>query len=175
MLVVFCSWVCSLLLDVRKLDECRRYLVCVLLWLPTLRFLICHYDGSVALTVWDLINPLVACFTIKFEWHQVRPWMVYNCLLCPIRLRTINLFSWLFLLPYPPTSSFFVFLSSLVKSAMAPERKKLGSLLDAIPPINPNSQLPFYGNYRSVVSEFELLRMVRMGVLFPTELSLWRV
>lgn len=57
---------------------------------------------------------------------------------------------------------------------MAPRRKK-GSSVDTIPPINPNSQLPFCGNYKSSVSESELLRLVRMGVFPLKELSLWRV
>jgi hypothetical protein len=47
--------------------------------------------------------------------------------------------------------------------------------VDAIPLINLNSELPFCGNYRSIVSKSELLRMVRMGVVPPKELSLWRV
>jgi hypothetical protein len=47
--------------------------------------------------------------------------------------------------------------------------------VDVIPPIDPNSQLPFSGNYRSSVSESELLHLVRMCVFPPKELSLWRV
>jgi hypothetical protein len=58
---------------------------------------------------------------------------------------------------------------------MAPRRKIKGSSVDMIPPINPNSQLPFCGNYKSSISESELLRLVRMVVFPPKELSLWRV
>jgi hypothetical protein len=44
-----------------------------------------------------------------------------------------------------------------------------------IPPIDPNSQLPFAGNHMSVISEFDLLRLVDVGVLPPKELCSWRI
>jgi hypothetical protein len=58
---------------------------------------------------------------------------------------------------------------------MAPKRKKQGTSAPVIPPINPNSQLPFCGNYASIVSESDLLHLVEIGVLAPKELSSWRV
>jgi hypothetical protein len=44
-----------------------------------------------------------------------------------------------------------------------------------IPPIDPNSQLPFAGNHMSVISETELLHLVSIGVLPPRELCSWRI
>lgn len=44
--------------------------------------------------------------------------------------------------------------------------------VDAIPPLDLNSQLPFCGNYKSSVFESDLLRLVHMGVLPHKELSL---
>ena len=41
--------------------------------------------------------------------------------------------------------------------------------------IDPNSQLPFCGNYTSIVSESDLLHLVQVGVLPPKELSSWNV
>jgi hypothetical protein len=68
-----------------------------------------------------------------------------------------------------------MFFPTLVRSNMAPKRKKQWPSMDVIPPLDPNSQLPFSGNYRSSVFEFALLYLVGMGVLPPKELSLWRV
>jgi hypothetical protein len=42
-----------------------------------------------------------------------------------------------------------------------------------IPPIDPNSQLPFAGNRMSVVSEPDLLHLVSIAVLPPKELCSW--
>jgi hypothetical protein len=53
---------------------------------------------------------------------------------------------------------------------MAPRKKKHGSVVPVIPPIDPNSQLPFSGNYASVVSESDLLHLVEIGVLPSNEL-----
>jgi hypothetical protein len=39
-----------------------------------------------------------------------------------------------------------------------------------IPPIDPNSQLPFAGNHMSVVSESDLFHLFDVGVLLPKEL-----
>jgi hypothetical protein len=58
---------------------------------------------------------------------------------------------------------------------MAPKRKSQNSAATVIPPINPNSQLPFAGNHMSVVSESDLLHLVSVGVLPPKELCSWRI
>jgi hypothetical protein len=56
---------------------------------------------------------------------------------------------------------------------MAPKRKKQNSVAVVIPPIDPNSQLPFAGNHMFVVSESDLLHLVDVGVLPPKELCSW--
>jgi hypothetical protein len=58
---------------------------------------------------------------------------------------------------------------------MAPKRKASSSSVAIIPPIDPNSQLPFVGNHMSVVSESDLLHLVSIGVLPPKELYSWRI
>jgi hypothetical protein len=58
---------------------------------------------------------------------------------------------------------------------MAPKRKNQSSAAAVIPPIDPNSQLPFAGNHMSVVSESNLLRLVDVGVVPPKELCSWRI
>jgi hypothetical protein len=58
---------------------------------------------------------------------------------------------------------------------MAPKRKSYNSTAAIIPPIDPNSQLPFAGNHMSVVSESDLLHLVSVGVLPPKELCSWRI
>jgi hypothetical protein len=58
---------------------------------------------------------------------------------------------------------------------MAPKRKASSSSTTVIPPIDPNSQLPFAGNHMSVVSEPDLLHLVSIGVLPPKELCSWRI
>jgi hypothetical protein len=58
---------------------------------------------------------------------------------------------------------------------MAHKRKKQSSTVVVIPPIDPNSQLPFAGNHMFVISEFDLLRLVDAGVLPPKELCSWRI
>jgi hypothetical protein len=58
---------------------------------------------------------------------------------------------------------------------MAPKRKASSSSVAIIPPIDPNSQLPFTGNHMSVVSESDLLHLVSIGVLPPKELCSWRI
>jgi hypothetical protein len=58
---------------------------------------------------------------------------------------------------------------------MAPRKKKYGSIVPVIPPIDPNSQLPFCGNYTSVVSESDLLHLVEISVLPSKELCSWWV
>jgi hypothetical protein len=58
---------------------------------------------------------------------------------------------------------------------MAPKRKSQNSAAAVIPPIDPNSQLPFAGNHMSVVSESDLLHLVSVGVIPPKELCSWRI
>jgi hypothetical protein len=58
---------------------------------------------------------------------------------------------------------------------MAPKRKRQSSATASIPPIDPNSQLPFVGNHMSVVSEFDLFHLVDVVVLLPKELCSWRI
>jgi hypothetical protein len=58
---------------------------------------------------------------------------------------------------------------------MAPKRKASSSSAVVIPPIDPNSQLPFAGNHMSVISEPELLHLVSIGILPPRELCSWRI
>jgi hypothetical protein len=53
---------------------------------------------------------------------------------------------------------------------MAPKRKRQRAAVSIIPPIDPNSQLPFAGNHMSIISESDLLRLVETGVLPPKEL-----
>jgi hypothetical protein len=65
--------------------------------------------------------------------------------------------------------------SSRNKIEMAPKRKNQGSSVVSIPPLDPNSQLPFAGNHMSVVSESNLLHLVSVRVLPPNELCSWRI
>jgi hypothetical protein len=58
---------------------------------------------------------------------------------------------------------------------MAPKRKRQSDDVPIIPPIDPNSQLPFVGNHMSIVSESDLLHLVETGVLPPKELCSWRI
>jgi hypothetical protein len=58
---------------------------------------------------------------------------------------------------------------------MASKRKSQNSSAAIIPPIDPNSQLPFAGNHMSIVSEPDLLHIVFVGVLPPKELCSWRI
>lgn len=59
--------------------------------------------------------------------------------------------------------------------AMAPKRKIQSAATPIIPPIDPNSELPFAGNYMSIISESDLLHLVEIGVLSPKELCSWRI
>jgi hypothetical protein len=61
------------------------------------------------------------------------------------------------------------------KVEMAPKRKASSSFVAVIPPIDPNSQLPFAGNHMSIVSESDLLHLISIGVLPPKELYSWRI
>jgi hypothetical protein len=58
---------------------------------------------------------------------------------------------------------------------MAPKRKRQSVVVPIIPLIDPNSQLPFVGNHMSIVSESDLLHLVKTGVLPPKELCSWRI
>jgi hypothetical protein len=58
---------------------------------------------------------------------------------------------------------------------MAPKRKTQSLSIAIIPPIDPNSQLPFAGNHMSIVSESDLLHLVSIEVLPPKELCSWRI
>jgi hypothetical protein len=58
---------------------------------------------------------------------------------------------------------------------MARKQKNQSSVAAIIPPIDPNSQLPFAGNHMFVVSESDLLDLVGVGVLPPKELYSWRI
>jgi hypothetical protein len=81
---------------------------------------------------------------------------------------------------FPPQAiplfpSDFASVQSADEIAMAPKRKNQNSAVVVIPPIDPNSQLPFVGNHMSVVSESDLLCLVDVGVLSPKELCSWRI
>jgi hypothetical protein len=56
---------------------------------------------------------------------------------------------------------------------MAPKRKRLRVVAPIIPPIDPNSQLPFAGNHMSIISESDLFHLVEIGGLPPKELCSW--
>jgi hypothetical protein len=58
---------------------------------------------------------------------------------------------------------------------MAPKTKRQSAAILIIPPIDPNSQLPFAGNHVSVISEIDLLYLIETGVLLPKELCSWRI
>jgi hypothetical protein len=58
---------------------------------------------------------------------------------------------------------------------MAPKQKSQSSSAAIIPPIDPNSQLPFTGNHMSVVSESDLFHLVSIGVLPLKELYSWQI
>jgi hypothetical protein len=58
---------------------------------------------------------------------------------------------------------------------MAPKKRKQSATIPVIPPVDPNSQLPFAGNHMSVISKADLLHLVEIGVLLPKELCSWRI
>jgi hypothetical protein len=58
---------------------------------------------------------------------------------------------------------------------MALRKRKQSAATPDIPPIDPNSQLPFAYNHVSVVSEADLLHLVEIGVLPPKELCSWQI
>jgi hypothetical protein len=75
----------------------------------------------------------------------------------------------------PLLPSDFASVQSAGEIVMAPKRKNQNSVVVVIPPIEPNSQLPFAGNHMSVVSESDLLCLVNVGVLPLKELCSWRI
>jgi hypothetical protein len=77
------------------------------------------------------------------------------------------------LLPNPLCNSLPTLLAGRIE--MAPKRRASSSSAVVIPPIDPNSQLPFAGNHMSIISEPELLHLVSIGVLPPRELCSWRI
>jgi hypothetical protein len=80
-----------------------------------------------------------------------------------------------FLQTFTLLPSDFVSFQSVDKIAMAPKRKNQHFAAVVIPPIDPNSQLPFASNYMSVVSESDLLHLVDVGILPPKELCSWQI
>jgi hypothetical protein len=56
---------------------------------------------------------------------------------------------------------------------MAPRKRKQNATTPVIPPIDPDSQLPFSDNHVSVVYEDDLLHLVEIGVVPPKELCSW--
>jgi hypothetical protein len=58
---------------------------------------------------------------------------------------------------------------------MAPKRKRQSVVAPIIPPIDPNSQLPFAGNHMFIISESDLFHLVETRVLPPKELCSWRI
>jgi hypothetical protein len=78
-----------------------------------------------------------------------------------------------FLPPNPSCNSALALFAN--RFEMAPKRKASSSSAAVIPPIDPNSQLPFAGNHMYVVSESDLLHLVSIGVLPPRELCSWRI
>jgi hypothetical protein len=58
---------------------------------------------------------------------------------------------------------------------IAPKRKRHNVAIPIIPPIDPNSQLPFAGNHVFVISEADLLHLIKTSVLPPKELCSWRI
>jgi hypothetical protein len=53
---------------------------------------------------------------------------------------------------------------------MAPRKRKQSAATPIIPPIDPDSQLPFCGNHVFVISEADLLHLVETCVLPPKDL-----
>jgi hypothetical protein len=58
---------------------------------------------------------------------------------------------------------------------MAPKRKRQSAIAPIIPPIDPNSQLPFVGNHMFIICESDLFHFVETRVSPPKELCSWRI
>jgi hypothetical protein len=56
---------------------------------------------------------------------------------------------------------------------MAPKRKRQSVVALIIPPIDPNSQLPFSGNHMSIISESNLFTLLRLGFTAERTVFLW--
>jgi hypothetical protein len=102
--------------------------------------------------------------------YLAREYPIRAALLAAFAFRALVL---AFSLPNPLCHSPPTLLVGRIK--MAPKRKTSSSSAVVIPPIDPNSQLPFAGNHMSIISETELLHLVSIGVLPPRELCSWRI
>jgi hypothetical protein len=87
--------------------------------------------------------------------YLAREYPIRDALLAASAFRALVL---AFLLPNPLRNSPPTLLAGRIE--MAPKRKASSSSAVVIPPIDPNSQLPFAGNHMSVISESELLHLV---------------
>jgi hypothetical protein len=56
---------------------------------------------------------------------------------------------------------------------MSSRKRKQGVAIPVVPSIDPNSTLPFCGNYISIISETDLFHLVKICVLTPKELCSW--
>jgi hypothetical protein len=118
------------------------------------------------------------CFGRNYRVLTGRFWKRYLTQEYPIStaLSTASAFRALvlaFLPPDPLCDSALALFASRVE--MAPKRKASSSSAAVIPPIDPNSQLPFVGNHMSVVSKPDLLHFMSIEVLPPRELCSWRI
>jgi hypothetical protein len=102
--------------------------------------------------------------------YLTREYPAYTALSAASAFRALVL---AFLPPDPLCNLALALFASRVE--MTPKRKASSSSATVIPPIDPNSQLPFAGNHMSVVSEPDLLHLVSIRVLPPRELSSWRI
>jgi hypothetical protein len=102
--------------------------------------------------------------------YLTREYPAYTALSAASAFRALVL---AFLPPDPLCNSALTLFASRVE--MAPKRKASSSSATVIPPIDPNSQLPFADNHMFVVSEPDLLHLVSIGVLPPRELCSWRI
>jgi hypothetical protein len=76
--------------------------------------------------------------------------------------------------PQTPTLSRAIIELFACGIAMAPRKRKQGAAMPDTPPVDPSSQLPFYGNYASVISGNDLLHLIQVCVLPSKELCSWR-
>jgi hypothetical protein len=96
-----------------------------------------------------------------WRWYLTREYPAYTALSAASAFRALVL---AFLPPDPLCNSTLALFASRVEMVL--KRKASSSSAAVIPPIDPNSQLPFAGNHMSVVS---------IGVLPPRELCSWRI
>jgi hypothetical protein len=102
--------------------------------------------------------------------YPAREYLAYTALSAASAFRALVL---AFLSPNPSCNSALALFAN--RFEMAPKRKASSSFAVVIPPIDPNSQLPFASNHMSVVSESDLLHLVSIRVLPPRELCSWRI